>query len=1240
MKCSPRLFYFLLILFIISSTPICAQQFKILVFSKTAGFRHSSIEPGIEAIRLLGTDNDFEVDATEDANLFTLENLQQYAAVVFLSTTGDILNTDQQAAFEAYIGQGGGYVGIHAASDTEYSWPWYGDLVGAYFKGHPAIQEATIEVADRVHPSTKFLQEYWVRNDEWYNYQSNPRGQVHILATLDESTYSGGDMGHDHPIAWCQEYEGGRAWYTGGGHTNESYSESEFMEHILGGIYYSAGYITGDFEATVEDKFEITVVDNDPVSPMAIAVLPNNSVLYIERAGRVKIKDAITGTIDVAGEFAVDAGREDGLIGVVLDPDFETNNWIYFFYSPQGSDDQHVSRFILNDGTLDMESEVIVLKIPVQRDECCHSGGDLEFDSQGNLYIGTGDNVNPFQSSGFAPIDERDGRAAFDAQATSANVSDLRGKILRIHPENDGTYSIPEGNLFNSADEGLPEIYVMGVRNPFRLALNPYSDELVWGDVGPDAANNSDSRGPRGYDEFNKTDVPGNFGWPYTSANNLAYNDYDFSNNAAGALFDPANLENDSPNNTGPLSIPPSIPAWIYYHNGNNSERPEFNASGGRSAIGGVYYEFKEENVAKMGFPEYYDNTLFVADWSRNWIKEIKIDEDGNLLQINPFLDNLELNSPIDLDFGPDGSLYIVEWGSGFTNNNPDARILKISFQSTESNRAPIAIASASLESGLAPLLVEFKGDESRDPDIGDALTYSWDFDDDGSIDASEANASFTYAENGVYNATLRVEDQDSLFSVAQIQIVVGNSRPELSIDFPPDGGFFSVFDTIEYSLTVSDSEDGDECDQNLPLGITVEPNIGHDDHAHGEGINSECLGEFVTSPHGDIADDLFYILNAKYEDRGGEVEFPLTAEASHFLQPKYKQAQYAQELFDLREENTGDFLGGEINMAYINHNSHLMYTPMNFENIDFMTIRWAALNHESTFEVHIDAPDGPIIASRSLPITGAWQTYDYFTMDLENPGGTHDVYLVFKNPGKTGLGNINFMEFHGKGVALNDPQAQKGLIATYYSNTDFTGESFSRKEPMIAWDWDDESPISSVGSDNFSVRWEGQILSTQSSTQTITAPNKNGTSRVVINGEELVNDVDGEGSFVFTAGELYDIVVEYVHNTGDAEIALRWEGIQPVNVIHTENLRTNTDPSSNIFDIEVNTENIAYPNPFLDHLQFTDKYIGETYKIYDAQGRLVKQGLVRSQINTKDLNQGVYQLKIKSAIQKIIKME
>jgi cytochrome c len=220
-------------------------RFAVLVFSKTTGYRHDSIPQGIAAIKALGADHGFAVDSTEDAARFTDAELARHKVVVFLNTTGDILGEGQKAAFERYIRSGGGFAGVHSASDTEYRWAWYGRLVGAYFADHPEIQPATVHIEDRTHPSTNDLPAVWQRTDEWYNFRSNPRGAVHVLATLDEATYSGGKMGNDHPIAWCQAIDGGRSWYTAMGHTSESYAEPLYRLHLLGGIESAAGVAGG-----------------------------------------------------------------------------------------------------------------------------------------------------------------------------------------------------------------------------------------------------------------------------------------------------------------------------------------------------------------------------------------------------------------------------------------------------------------------------------------------------------------------------------------------------------------------------------------------------------------------------------------------------------------------------------------------------------------------------------------------------------------------------------------------------------------------------------------------------------------------------------------------------------------------------------------------------------------------------------------------------------------------------------
>ncbi|HEX7069492.1 MAG TPA: ThuA domain-containing protein [Rhodothermales bacterium] len=665
------------------TAPGAAAQGNVLVFSRTEGFRHNSISAGIQMVMELGQANGFTVTATEDASVFTSDGLAPYDAVIFLNTTGNVLSDAQQQAFEAFIRGGGGYVGIHSAADTEYDWPFYGQLVGAWFRSHPEIQEAEVRVADLAHPSTSMLPRRWVRTDELYNYQTNPRGDVHVLATLGEDTYTGGQMGTDHPIAWCHPFQGGRSWYTGLGHTSESYTEPLFRAHVLGGIRYAAGLASGDCSATIESSWEKTVLDPEPLNPMELAVTPDGRIFYVERGGTMRVIHP-NGEVSLAGSLVVTTANEDGLLGIALDPSFAENNWIYLFYSPAAESEQRISRFTMDGSELDLASERILLEIPTQRAECCHSGGSLTFGPGGNLFASLGDNTNPFASDGFAPIDERSGRSPWDAQKSSGNMNDLRGKILRIHPEPDGTYTIPEGNLFPAdGSAGRPEIYVMGNRNPFRISVDQETGWLYWGEVGPDANSASSTRGPAGHDEWNQARAAGNFGWPFCIADNKPYRDYGFASGTSGDFFDCAAPVNNSPNNTGGQVLPPAQPAWIWYPYGNSAEFPEV-GSGGRTAMGGPVYHYDPNLQSNRKLPAYYDDTVFIYEWSRGWLKEVKLDENGDILKINPFLPHLEFLRPMDMELGPDGALYMIEWGSGFNGNNIDAKIVRLDYQAAE----------------------------------------------------------------------------------------------------------------------------------------------------------------------------------------------------------------------------------------------------------------------------------------------------------------------------------------------------------------------------------------------------------------------------------------------------------------------------------------------------------------------------------------------------------------------------
>jgi type 1 glutamine amidotransferase len=228
------------------AVPAAEDDVRLLVFSRTAGFRHDSIGVATEVITALGAEHGFEVVATEDPAMFSPDRLGGFDAVVFLMTTGDVLDATQQDAMEQFVVAGGGFAGVHAAADTEYDWPWYGELVGAYFDSHPAIQPATLTVEDPAHPSTAALPSPWTTTDEWYNFRTNVRGRAHVLLTIDETSYGGGTMGADHPVAWCHSVGAGRSWYTALGHTAEQWAGAEFRSHVLGGLLSVLGVAEAD----------------------------------------------------------------------------------------------------------------------------------------------------------------------------------------------------------------------------------------------------------------------------------------------------------------------------------------------------------------------------------------------------------------------------------------------------------------------------------------------------------------------------------------------------------------------------------------------------------------------------------------------------------------------------------------------------------------------------------------------------------------------------------------------------------------------------------------------------------------------------------------------------------------------------------------------------------------------------------------------------------------------------------
>lgn len=828
--------------------------------------------------------------------------------------------------------------------------------------------------------------------------------------------------------------------------------------------------------------------------PLEMAILPNNNVLFVERKGAVKIYEAANKKVKTIASLNVFSGIEDGLLGVTLDPGFVNNHWIYLYYAPAGPDSiDRLSRFELLGDSLPLASEKVMLEIPTQRTFCCHSAGDIGFGPDSLLYVAVGDNTNaddPYKI-GYQPVDERPGHELADDQGTAANTNDLRGKILRIKPEADGTYSIPDGNLFAKGTPNTrPEIYVMGLRNPYRFTVDKKTNILYWGEVGPDTKVRGRDGSFMSYDEVNRAAKAGFYGWPYFLGNNDAFPIYDFASGKEGPRKDPSHPVNDSRNNTGLKTLPAARPAMIWYGKDSSKEFPLV-GRGGASVMAGPVYHANDFASAPYKLSDYYEGKLFIFEWIRHWIMAVTLDSEGRYLRMEPFLDHMHFAAPIDMKIGPDGALYVLEYGTNWFSKNADAKLLRIEYQ--EGNRNPVAVANADKLYGGVPFTVRLSAQGSKDYDNGDQLHYSWKI---GRQQLEGEDVSHTFNDAGVYPVTLTVQDQHGGSAQAFLEISVGNTPPDVQVISKSNKSFYWDKELFDYRLNISDIEDRDidsakievwfdyldngkqaaavisgsqqpgnlkfTRGQQLMASLDCQSCHAMDQQSVGPDFKSVARryagqknvaaqlarkiiaggsgnwGSRQMSAHPSLpmqdAEEIVryilslsakrnsipavgqiqladketdnsgaYLLSASYTDKGAHGIKPLQGKSFLVLHDPWLQAE------DYDEGKAKVIHVATQNFSFISGmqpGTFIRFNRLDLTGIKQLIYRIQPQGRGGKIELHIDAPDGRLIAVAEVPSgqsAGNLNGWKQIKSRVEPTTGVHDLYFVFTGPGASG---------------------------------------------------------------------------------------------------------------------------------------------------------------------------------------------------------------------------------------------
>ncbi|MGW0785704.1 ThuA domain-containing protein [Streptomyces sp. NPDC002913] len=951
-------------------------DYRVLVFSGAAHVSPDPVPAGIAAVRALGAENGFEVEATADPGVFNDIDLAGFGAVVFnntASTRDGTLDGSERAALRRFIRAGGGWVGLHDTSAGMGDWDWYEGLVGAVLDRSTAVQPGRVKVLDHAHPSTVGLPDLWERTERWPNWRTDPTAAVHTLAQVRvRDGITGLDEGVDHPWSWCQNYDGGRSWSTAGGSAPSDFREDAFLAHLLGGIAWAAGAKEGDCTATRAGSFQRTpLVNGGLTEPVDAAVAPDRRVFVAQRTGELKVVDQRTMRVSTALDLAYTpetAAHSDGLTALALDPGFEENGRLYLLRSDATGERLLLSRFTAHGSTVDPASEKRLLTLPGRRSATSgdsSAAGSLAFDAAGHLYAATGDTT---------------------LSPDSAAANDLRGAVLRITPQDDGTYTVPEGNLFAPGTEGTaPEIYVMGMRNPYRATVDPQTGALLIADDG--------AGGAVGYSRITEA---GRAGRPYCTG---------------GVTGEPA----CAPRAGG-------VPGTT-----------DRDAVGG--AMAGPVYTYDRSNLYRTKFPEYFAGKWLTYDRSARRFQTLSFQRSdqtfsapelapvasGELQSVNGVFEEMEWVRPTAAVFGPDGALYVIDsglgGGTGSDGGSEGAGAFRIDH--VGDGRLPGADITADRDNGPAPLTVAFTGRGSGVPaDV--PVTYAWDFDGDGDTDSTEASPSYTYRTPGLFTARLTVTEPGGTTATAGREIAVGNTRPRVSVHRPPDGGLFRFGDRVGFTVEVRDKEDGAGGDTRIDCSrVLVRSPLGRATRLSPLEGSSGCRGSIVTEAGTDSRSEAgahsgseagtdsrsgTHRITVRYTDEGAPGAPELTGSASLTLRTAFQEAE--------RFTSTGGVHGGAVagnrpgasggrSLTEIEDGDWIAFDPVDLRGVRSVTVGATPCGLGGTVEFRSGSPAGPLLGSLSLPGAGKREAGEAVTRaaSLKGRGGGTQLYMVFTSP-------------------------------------------------------------------------------------------------------------------------------------------------------------------------------------------------------------------------------------------------